>query len=64
MTQQALELLDIIYQIHRQRFRAKKIVEQLPDDVKKKHMGTVKDIEEVIHQNGHTIADIVLDIMQ
>ena len=61
MTPQALEILDIIYQLHRQRFRAEKIFAQLPESVRKKY--GLEDTANAVHDAGHELADIVLDLM-
>lgn len=63
MTPQALEILDIIYQLHRQRFRAEKIFAQLPESVRKKYGCTLEETANAVHDAGHELADIVLDLM-
>lgn len=63
MKKQTSEILGVMYGIHAERFRLRKTFEQLPLDVQKKHKSTLQDVEETIHQCGHTIAEIVLDTM-
>ena len=63
MTPQALEILDIIYQLHRQRFRAATIFAQLPESVRKKYGWTLEETARAVHDAGHELADIVLDLM-
>lgn len=63
MREEALELLDVIYQIHRQRFRAEKIFNTLPEEVRKKHGFTLEDVQRTSHEAGHELADVVLEIM-
>lgn len=63
MTPQALELMDTIYQLHRQRFRAEKVFAKLPEDVKKKYGFSLEDTTHAINDAGHELADLVLDII-
>ena len=57
------EIIGIIYGIHCERIRLKKIFETLPEDLQKKHRTTVADVDESMHEHGHCIAEIVLDLM-
>lgn len=57
------EIIGIIYGLHCERIRLKKVLETLPPELQKKHESTVNEVDEFLYQHGHIIAEIVLDLM-
>lgn len=57
------DIIGIIYGLHSERIRLKKVFAALPPEIQKKHQSTVTEVDEYIDQHGHSLAEIVLDMM-
>lgn len=63
MTPQAAELIMIMSDYHRARHRLERAFESLPEDTRKTFKAEHDEIQFNTNVIGHTVADIVLDLM-
>lgn len=63
MTPQTAELITVMSEYHKARHRLERAFEALPDDIRKRFKTEHDEIQFNTNAIGHTIADIVLDLM-